>query len=218
MTTIAQAEVSGARTPAAGQLFAAAWMAVALGFALELLSAVGAFALEGGTTLQAFLASAAQRVSWSTIVCVGLAFAKAFAPANTGASAWAGMLAAPTAFTVSRAVHKGVAQAIGLAAASPPLPLFLLLTTLKSLEYGILGAWLTRIDARDEATLGRYAGAGLVVGFLFGGAALAATALFSPRSPGAADWFARAINELLFPMGCAFVLYAAGLASRKLSA
>ena len=125
------------------------------------------------------------------------------------------MLAAPTAFTVARAVHKGVAQAIGLAAASPPLPLFLLLTTLKSLEYGVLGAWLARLDARGGASLSRYAGTGLLVGLTFGGAALAATALFSPRTSLAAEWLARGINELLFPMGCAAILYAAGLAGRR---
>jgi len=217
MTTIARTDVSGARTQAAAQLFAVAWMAAGLGVALELLSALGAFGLQGGTTMQVFLAGAAQRVSWSTIVCVGLAFAKVFAPARPGASAWAGMFAAPTAFTISRVVHKGLAQAIGLAVGSPPVALLLLLTTVKALEYGVLGAWLARHDERSDATPGRYATTGLIVGAVFGFVTLAVTALFSPQTPTPADWLARTINEVLFPVGCALILYTATLAGRRVA-
>ncbi len=215
MTTVEQTESTGTRPQPAVQLFTVAWLAAVVGFALELLSALGAFALQGGTSPQVFFAGLAQRVSWSTIVCVGLAFAKAFAPANPGASAWAGMLAAPAAFTIARAAHKGLGQALGLAVASPPIAIIALLTTLKALEYGVLGAWLARYDERGDASGRRYAGAGLAVGVGFGGLTLVILAIFSPRAAPPAEWLARGLNEVLFPIGCSLVLYAASLASRR---
>jgi hypothetical protein len=205
-------------SPLARQLFAAAWMAVALGFALEALTALGAFTLGRNARLPVFLANAGQKIGWGTLVCVGLAFAKAFKPKNPGAAAWAGILAAPAAFTVSRAIHKGLAQALGLDVASAAPALLLLFATIKALEYGVLGSMLGRLDERATATLSTYLSTGAWVGILFGGATLAATAFFSPVASAAADWFARVVNELLFPIGCALILFAASTAGKKLNA
>jgi hypothetical protein len=202
----------------ASQLFAAAWMAVALGFALEGLTALGAFTLGRSTSLQVFFASVGQKVGWGTIVCVGLAFAKAFKPKDAGAAAWAGMLAAPLAFTLARAIHKGLAQALGLDVASTAPALLVLLTSIKALQYGVLGSSLARLDELETATLSSYLRTGAWVAILFGGATLAATALFSPVSASAGAWLARGINELLFPMGCALVLFVASVAGRRLGA
>jgi hypothetical protein len=204
----------GALTP---QLFAAAWMAVVLAFTLEALTALGAFTLGRGTTTQVFLANVGQKVSWGTFVCVALAFAKAFKPRDPGVVAWAGILGAPAAFTVARSIHKGLSQAMGLSVASAAPALLVLLTTLKSLEYGILGAALARHDERENATLRQYVGTGLWVGVLFGGLTLAASGFLAPAKPTAAEWLARAVNEVLFPVGCSLILYAATVAGRRLN-
>jgi hypothetical protein len=199
------------------QLFAAAWMSVALAFALEALTALGAFTLGRGTEAQVFLASVGQKVGWGTLVCVGLAFAKAFKPKDPGAAAWAGILAAPLAFTVARAVHKGLSQALGLDVASAAPALLVLLTSLKALQYGVLGSTLARLDLKENATLASYLRTGAWVALLFGGATLAVTALFSPARSGAAAWLARGINELLFPLGCALILFVASAAGKRLN-
>jgi hypothetical protein len=201
----------------ASQLFAAAWMSVALGFALEGLTALGAFSLGRSTSLQVFCASVGQKVSWGALVCVGLAFAKAFKPKDTGAAAWAGILAAPLAFTLARAIHKGLAQALGLDVASTAPALLVLLTSIKALQYGVLGSSLARLDELETATLSSYLRTGAWVALLFGGATLAVTALFSPVSAAAAAWLARGINELLFPVGCALVLFVASAAGKRLN-
>lgn len=199
------------------QIFAAAWMSVALGFTLEALVALGAFALGPGTSAQAFLANVGQKVSWGTIVCVGLVFARAFKPKDAGASALAGLLGAPLAFTIARAAHKGLAAALGLAVGSPAPMVVVLLGTLKALEYGVLGAALARLDVQEQATLASYLRTGLGVAVLFGGAAMAALAGFSASTASAADWLARGVNELLFPVGCSLILFAASAAGRRLS-
>jgi hypothetical protein len=206
---------SGALTT---QLFAAAWMAVALAFALEALTALGAFTLGRTSSAQVFLASVGQKIGWGTLVCVGLAFAKAFKPKDAGAAAWAGILGAPAAFTIARAIHKGLAQAMGFDIAATAPMLLLLLATIKALEYGVLGAVLARLDERSSATVGNYLRTGCWVAVVFGGAALGALAAFGSRSPTAADWLARAINELLFPIGCALILFAASAAGKRLNA
>jgi hypothetical protein len=200
------------------QLFAAAWMSVALGFTLEALTALGAFTLGRGTELQVFLANVGQKVGWGTLVCVGLAFAKAFKPKDTGASAWAGILGAPLAFTIGRAVHKGLSQALGLDVASAAPALLVLLASIKALQYGVLGSTLARLDLQENATMASYLRTGAWVALLFGGATLAVTALFSPARSDAAAWLARGINELLFPLGCSLILFVASAAGKRLNA
>jgi hypothetical protein len=217
MTTNVQTEQVGSPGALASQIFAAAWMSVALGFTLEGLSALGAYALGRDSTPQTFLANVGHKVSWGTLVCVGLAFAKVFRPKDLGASAWAGMFAAPTAFTVARAVHKGLAQAMGLSVAPAAPALLLLLATVKSLEYGVLGALLARLDERETATVGSYVRTATWVGLLFGGATLAAAGFLSPAGPSAADWFARGVNEFIFPVGCALILFSATAPARRLN-
>ncbi len=216
MTSDARIERLPAQAALGHQLFTAAWMAVALGFVLETLVALGAFTLAGGTTAQAFLANVGHKVTWGTLVCVGLAFARAFKPGDTGTAAWMGILGAPTAFVVARSAHKGLASALGLGASAAAPMLLVLLATIKSLEYGVLGAWLSRLDERSAASAGTYVRSGAVVGVLFGGAALACMWLFSPASPSAADWFARGVNEVLFPVGCSLILFLASSAGKRL--
>jgi hypothetical protein len=216
VTTVVQ-DAAVVRGRIGSQLFAAAWLAVALGIALELITALGVFALQGAGGAQGVLATVMQKITWSTLVCVGLAFAKVLVPRNQGAAAWAGILAAPIAFTIARSVHKGVAEALGLAFASAAPALLVLLATLKSLEYGVLGALIARLDSRPASTLGSYAGTGLLVGLVFGVVTLTVTGLLAPKPLPDAEWFARGVNEILFPVGCALVLFASAFAGRTLS-
>jgi hypothetical protein len=199
------------------QIFLAAWLAIGVAIALELLIALGLFlALQRSPGQYSFLASVANRITWSTIVCTGLAFAKAFAPAQPARAALAGLLAAPAAFATARAVHKGVAQAVGLAAGAAATWFVLLLATIRGLEYGALGALLAWLDRRNHETAWAYLGTGALVALVFGGLMLGAMARFG--APAAtAEWISRGINEALFPLGCAMVLYASGLARRHVA-
>ena len=58
---------------------------------------------------------------------------------------------------------------------------------------------------------------GLAAGIIFGGAIVAATYYTSPESPTTADLIVRGFNELLFPVGCALVLFSAQALGKRLA-
>jgi uncharacterized membrane protein YeiB len=81
---------------------------------------------------------------------------------------------------------------------------------LKGVEYACLGLIVLWLRRQDWSAAVHHAGAGLLVGLLFGGLLL----FFTERS--AADPLTTAaleawvVNELLFPAGCALILFGAG--------
>src|SRR5215208_7230175 len=86
-----------------------AWLSILLGLALELILlgiAANANKLPG---IEPFIASLVQKISWSGLVCTGVAFGKAASNANPTWMAFAGLLSAPTALAVARAMHKNTA-------------------------------------------------------------------------------------------------------------
>jgi hypothetical protein len=145
---------------------------------------------------------------------VGLAIGKAASQSNTILTGLTGFLAAPAAFHLARSVHKAAAQALGLSSAMPVGTLLVTLSIIKAIEYAALGIILVRLDRRSDSTLTTYVGAGLVFGLVFGGATLAIMGGMAPKPLSSAEWAFRGINEVLFPVGCSIVLYAAGLAGR----
>src|SRR3712207_5242448 len=81
---------SPARTAAAGgelwrKILRVAWLSILLGIVLEvLLLVLAAYTGTGGTTPKPFISDLAQKVSWSFIVCVGLAFGSTASKARSG--------------------------------------------------------------------------------------------------------------------------------------
>jgi hypothetical protein len=199
-------------------LFHAAWMAVALGVVMEVAVIVTA-ALAGGAspTVQAIVADGLGKVSWSAIVCTGLAIGVAASRMNPILSGFAGLLAAPLAFTAARAVHKSAAQALGHAAPAAALPLVISLSAIKAAEYTILGAVIAWIAAQVWTSAKAYLLAGAAVGVVFSLAIVLATHLLSPQPVPASRLVVTGVNELLFPIGCSMVLYAAMALGTKIA-
>lgn len=194
-----------------------AWLSIGLGIILEILLLVlAAFAGTAGNTPKPFIADLFQKVSWSFIVCVGLAFGTTASKARAGVMGFLGLVSAPLGFSIARAVHKGVGQALGMAAAGGTFPF--LIAIVKGIEYGVLGAvlgWLSRRSAK--ASLGTHVGIGLAIGLTFGSAIVALLVRAAPAPPTVVDLAARGINEILFPIGCSVVLYAADAMGKKLA-
>src|SRR5512133_2098050 len=93
-----------------------AWLAIALGFAIEALI-LGSVALSGGAlAAKPFTADLVQKVSWSFFVCVALAVARTASRSGGVVMGVTGLLAAPAAFAVARGLHKGASQALGMVA------------------------------------------------------------------------------------------------------
>src|SRR5919112_1115374 len=120
-------------------LFRAAWLAILLGVAMEalLLLFTAGFGVFPG--LKPVAADLVRQVSWSTIVCVGLALGTAVSKARAPLMGVLGLLAAPVAFTISRSIHQGAVKTLEIAGsgADAPPPV-LLLAVLKALEYACL--------------------------------------------------------------------------------
>jgi hypothetical protein len=62
-----------------------------------------------------------------------------------------------------------------------------------------------------------HAGAGLLTGIIFGGALLAITVQSAPAPLSTPSLLARGVNELLFPIGCALVVFIAEVLGRHVA-
>ncbi len=159
------------------------------------------------------LASLAQTVSWSTIVCLGIALVAVVSSFRAEFMGLAGLLSAPLALNVARSLHRGVSAALALpqapAAAAGPSPL--VLGVIKALEYGCFAAVIGWIVGRGKRSALHHVLVGLSAGVVFGGIILGYLYVSSAKRIGAAVLLPRAINEILFPVGCSLVLFATEL-------
>ena len=190
-------------------LFRVAWLAILLGFAMEalLLLLTAGFGILPG--LKPVAADLVRQVSWSTIVCVGLALGTAVSKARAPLMGILGLLAAPVAFTISRSLHQGAVKTLEIAGSGADAPPVLLLAVLKAVEYACLGLVLGWIGRRAWGGLSAHVATGLFVGLVFGGTIVALTYQMSPEPPATAALVSRGANEVLFPVGCSLVLFAA---------
>jgi hypothetical protein len=147
-------------------------------------------------------------VSWSLLVCVGVALGRVAAKGRLPAEGITGLLAAPLALTVANTVQKGVAEAVNAAGVpAGPTPLWVL--AIKAAEYACLGLALNWVGRRAwHSALGHLA-VGLMVGVVFGGVFLAVVVQTAPTPLSTPALLAKGLNELLFPVGCALVVFIA---------
>lgn len=198
------------------QVLRVAWLSICLGLALEVvLLVLAAFTDTAGDTPKPFVSDLAHKVSWSFIVCVGLAFGTTAGKAREGIMGLLGLISAPAGFTAARAVHKAVNGALGVAGKTMAPNLVLLVGGLKGLQYALFGVVLAWITKRAFG-LKAYIAAGLAFGLTFGLAIVTTTVRASAATVPAVDVAARCINEVLFPVGCALVLYASGALAKRL--
>ena len=192
-------------------LIRVAWLAILLGFAMEILLLLFTAGFEILPGFRSVLVDLIGKVSWSALVCAGLALGTAASKVRAPFMGLLGLLAAPLAFHVSRTLQQGVAKTLEVAAAGAPVGSYtlILLALLKAVEYGCLGAAIGWIGRRPWGGAMAHLAVGLAVGILFGGAIVSFTYWTAPEPLAAADLFSRGANEILFPVGCSLVLYSA---------
>ena len=189
-------------------LLRVAWLAILLGMAMEgtlLLLSAGFGDLLG---LRPIVADLARNVSWSLLVCVGLSVGTAVRNARVPVMGFLGFLAAPAAFEVSRALHKGAIQALAISASAGDDLSPFLLALIKGLEYGCLGLALGWVSQRPWGGAMAHMAVGFVVGSIFGGTVIALLAASGPEVS-ATSLVPRGVTEILFPVGCSLVLFSA---------
>lgn len=185
-----------------------AFWSVVVGVLLEL-SILGLVAIEKGLPDSArAIAQVASKVSWSGVVCFGISCGLAASSSRAQILGLLGAVSGPVGFAIARSVHKGTLQAISNVPAGSPDDLYspYLLAGIKAVEYGLFGLWLGRIVSDDEARLARYVRAGLTLGLVFAGLIVV---LFQRAKPelSVVELAAKGVNELVFPVGCSFVLF-----------
>jgi hypothetical protein len=197
---------SSSTSPDLGRtLLRVAWLAIALGLAMEALLLLLGSSFGELLGVKSIVADLAKNLSWSLLVCSGLAVGTAASQARAPAMGLMGLLAAPIAFEVSRVVHKGTLEALEISGGGDTSPV--LVAVIKGFEYGCLGLAVGWLGRRPWGGAAAHAAAGLAVGLVFGGAIVVLT-VPSGAQMSVADLVSRGVNEVLFPLGCSLVLYA----------
>jgi hypothetical protein len=200
----AAAAVAGGRANPRPVLTRVAWWAILLGLVMEALLLL--LRLDKLPELQP-LAESLGKVTWSLLVCLGLGVGKVLSEDKAFWMGLAGLVSAPVAFTAAQAVQRAVTELTSSVEAAPMTADMLAVAALRGVEYLILGAILA-VLAQRKSRPRLYLAAGLAVGVVFGCILLFVT----PAAVGSlAELLGWAVNELLFPMGCALVLYGAGV-------
>ncbi len=197
-------------------VFTVAWMSVLLGVGLELLLIVLAASAGTASKIQPFIADLAQKIAWGSFVCIGLAFGKVAAGLRPQVSGVLGFLAAPAGFSVARTTHKATEKALGLAGSVAVGPSPYLLAGIKAVEYAVLGLILGWMLKKAWNGASSFMAVGLGAGVIFGGTIIAIMDWHALQPLAPVALATRGINEILFPCGCALVLYAADNLGKKL--
>jgi hypothetical protein len=185
-----------------------AWLAILLGLLLQLALLLVAAGFGTGISPRPLLAETLKTVSWSLLVCVGVALGRVAAKGRLPLEGITGLLAAPVALLAANAVQKGVAEAVNAASVpAGPAPLWVL--AIKAAEYGCLGLALEWVGRRAWGSAFGHLAVGLLTGAVFGGLFLAVVVRSAPTPLSTPSLVARGLNELLFPVGCALVVFIA---------
>ena len=193
------------------RIAAIAALGVALGFGIQIL-VVAAKLLLGGYVARPLLPlDLASGVAWSVVVCLATGIGVSVLRAAPTVSGLIAALFAPLAVAASKAANQMMSAAIGVIGREAAVSL-VTLAGLKALEYGLLGFLLARLARSGETRFARFAGTGLGVGIVFAGVALWIR-LAAGTAP-AAEIAATAINEVIFPAGCAAVVYVGRMMAR----
>lgn len=180
-----------AAAPAVGThvtMLRVAWLSVVLGLVIEFLLVLLKLGFGKSLVAAPIVADLLQKLSWSTIVCVGIAFGKAFAEENVTRTGFNGLLAAPLAFVIAQMVHKAAQDILQLPPSGAGGPSPWLIGAIKGLQYGCFGMAITWVGKQPWGSrVWAYVGTGLAAGAVFGGVLLALTVHTALQTPPALD-------------------------------
>jgi hypothetical protein len=100
-------------------LLRVAWLAILLGLVLQLALLLVAAGFGTAPSPGPLLSETLKTVSWSLLVCVGVALGRVAAKGRMPLEGVTGLLAAPLALTAANTVQKGVAEAVDAAGVPP---------------------------------------------------------------------------------------------------
>ncbi len=148
------------------------------------------------------IAEASGKVTWALLVCLGVALGKVLSSDKPLWVGFSGLTSAPVAFTAAQGVQKAVGQLLSLGGAVAAATVAV--AAVRGIEYMCLGTALATIARRAPDGPRPHLLAGLITGLVFGGLVMLLTPATRSSAGALLSW---GVNELVFPMGCAFVLY-----------
>ncbi len=187
-----------------------AWLAVFAGISVQILVLVARMAAGGGFPGAQFVASLAQGISWSVLVCGAVAIGTVAARARSAITGLIGLIAGPLSWGLAKGVQKGV-QSLLAVQQDPITSFFFKVSAIKGLEYAVLGAALGYMVGKKWANVWAHVALGMAVGTSFAAIvvpmSIAKAASAGAPLPGPAV-ASMTMNEFVFPIGCALVIYA----------
>jgi hypothetical protein len=214
MTGEAPATVRAGRSvaperPLAAALARAAWLAILLGLTVQILVLVAKIAAGGQSSRLQLIVDVASGVTWSALVCSGVAVGTVLSRHRAAMMGLLGLVSAPVAWAAAKGVQRGVQSMLGVPVETIG-PLVYQVGAAKTLEYALLGVLIGRLVRTPASTLRAHVLTGLLVGLAFGGVILLLNYLHASAAGSGLPpvrIVAIGVNELLFPIGCATVIY-----------
>jgi hypothetical protein len=200
---------------AVSRILAVVWMAILLGVALQLVILGAKSAAGAPWPGLKWLPDLLNGVTWAVFVCAGVVLGTLASRARAMTMGLLGLISAPIAFSLAKGLQRGL-QSMLEAPVEKITPALYALCAVKAVEYAALGAALGWLMSRSWAKATHFALAGLVAGLTFGAVNVWITAAVAKAKPPAV--IGAAINELVFPIGCAMVIYLATAAARHVTA
>lgn len=200
---------------AVSRILTAVWMAIALGVLLQLVILLAKTAAGAPWPGLKWLPDLLNGVTWAVFVCGGVVLGTLASRARTTAMGLLGLISAPIGFSLAKGLQRGL-QSMLDAPVEQITPALFALCAVKAVEYACLGAALGWLLGRGWCRARHFVLAGAAAGLTFGMLNVWITAAVAKAKPPAV--IGAAINELLFPIGCAMVIYLAAAAAKQLSA
>jgi hypothetical protein len=195
-------------------LLRVAWLAILLGLGMEVLLLVLGGAVGDLLGVGPIVADFVRNITWSVFVCVGLAVGTAVAKARVPLMGFLGLFSAPLAFEASRVFHKGTLEALAVSVPGGEAVSPVLIAVVKGIEYGCLGLGVGWVSQRPWGGAAAHVAVGLLVGLVFGSVEIALASTVAPLPP-LPDLLVEGINDVLFPVGCALVLFSADALGKR---
>jgi hypothetical protein len=184
-------------------------LSIALGIGMQLLILVCKLAAGASFPGAQLIVDMTQGVTWAFFVCSGIGIGTAIIRARAALVGLLGAICAPIGMAFAKSSQKAVGGMLGMAE-QPAILSLLTIGTLRAIEYGILGWMLGVLASRGEERATRFLSFGAYVGLGFG-ITIALITYYVATSTGAPMPLPRIVavlvNEVVFPIGCAFVVY-----------
>ena len=199
---------------AVSRVLTVVWLAIMLGIVVQVLVLLGKTSAGAPFPGLKWLPDLLNGVTWAVFVCAGVVLGSIATRARSVVMGVLGLISAPIAFSLAKGLQRGVQSAMD-APVDKITPALLMICGVKAVEYACLGAAIGWLLGRSWSRASHFALAGALAGIGFGSITVWITANLAKAKPPAI--VGAAINELIFPIGCALVIYLAAYAGRHLS-